>query len=204
MVSTKEPHQRETRLTRPAGPVATQWQGQQTTGYQTDGVRYVRFVWFDDRMAQTVAGRTPSVIAAVRLDDVALEPSPIDPTWILDGMPMARDGRWTQSLDGTTTHWVWDCTAGTFNWYFALEETIQIREGEVTVSSADQPPRTLRAGDAAVFPAHAWAQWHIPRYVRKPAVLRPHAPRPIRIPMRVHGAVASAMRPRSLRGALSG
>ena len=168
------------------------------------GIRYVRFVWFDDRMAQTVAGRTPSVIAAVRLDDVALEPSPIDPTWILDGMPMARDGRWTQSLDGTTTHWVWDCTTGTFNWHFALEETVQILEDEVTVSSADQPPRTLRAGDAAVFPAHAWAQWHIPRYVRKHAVLRPHAPRPIRIPMRVHGAVASAMRPRSLRGALSG
>ena len=150
MVSTKEPHQRETRLTRPAGPVATQWQGQQTTGYQTDGVRYVRFVWFDDRMAQTVAGRTPSVIAAVRLDDVALEPSPIDPTWILDGMPMARDGRWTQSLDGTTTHWVWDCTTGTFNWHFALEETVQrapgLREGSYRARGATRVrPAALRS-----------------------------------------------------------
>lgn len=165
-------------------------------------IRYVRFVWFDDRMTQKVAGRTPSVIAAVRLDDVALEPSPIDPTWILDGMPVARDGRWTQSLDGTTTHWVWDCTAGTFNWYFALEETVQILEGEVTVSSADQAPRTLRAGDAAVFPAHTWAQWHIPRYVRKHAILRPHAPRPIQILMRFY-RVVSALPPAGRRRTLS-
>ncbi|MDF3312661.1 cupin domain-containing protein [Rhodococcus sp. T2V] len=154
-------------------------------------------------MTQKVAGRTPSVIDAVRLDDVALEPSLIDPTWILDGMPKARGGRWTQSLDGTTTHWVWDCTAGTFNWYFALKETVQILEGEVTVSSADQPPRTLRVGDAAVFPAHTWAQWHIPRYVRKHAILRPHTPRPMRILMRFHGIVASTMRPRGRRRALS-
>ena len=154
-------------------------------------------------MMQKPAGRRPTSIEAVRLDDVALEPSPIEPTWILDGTPIARDGRWSQSLDGTTTHWVWDCTAGTFNWYFPLEETVQILEGEATVSSADQPPRTLRTGDAAVFQAHTWAQWHVPDYVRKHAIPRPHTPRPIRILMRVHRA-AAALRPRSRRRALPG
>ena len=44
---------------------------------------------------------------------------------------------------------------------------------------ADQPPLTLRVGDAAVVPAHTWEQWHIPRYVRKHAVLRSHTRRPI-------------------------
>ncbi|TQC44223.1 hypothetical protein EEB14_38715 [Rhodococcus sp. WS4] len=44
---------------------------------------------------------------------------------------------------------------------------------------ADQPPLTFRVGDAALFPAHTWEQWHIPRYVRKHAILRPHTPRPI-------------------------
>ncbi|MDF3311912.1 hypothetical protein P3H15_43840 [Rhodococcus sp. T2V] len=36
---------------------------------------------------QKAAGRTPSAIEAVRLDNVALEPSPIEPTWILDITP---------------------------------------------------------------------------------------------------------------------
>ena len=36
---------------------------------------------------------TSPVFESVRLDDVLLEPDPIDPAWILEGNPVARSGR---------------------------------------------------------------------------------------------------------------
>ncbi|MBY6349625.1 cupin domain-containing protein [Rhodococcoides corynebacterioides] len=128
---------------------------------------------------------TTPVFEAVRLDDVELTAAPIDPSWIIAGNPVARSGQWSCSPDTTTSSWVWDCTAGTFDWYFEQDETIHVIEGEVIVTSAGQPPRTLRAGDAALFHADTWARWHVPQYVRKHAILRPHIPRPIWFAMRV-------------------
>ncbi|MDN7674873.1 cupin domain-containing protein [Burkholderia oklahomensis] len=114
------------------------------------------------------------VFEAVRLDDVVLQPSPIDPAWILEGNPVARSGQWSCSPDSTTSMWVWDCTAGRFNWHFDCDETIHVIEGEVIVTPEGHAPRTLRAGDAALFHAGSRAEWHVPRYVRKHAILRPH------------------------------
>lgn len=128
---------------------------------------------------------TTPVFEAVRLDDVELTAAPIDPSWIVAGNPVARSGQWSCSPDTTTSTWVWDCTAGTFDWYFEQDETIHVIEGEVIVTYAGQPPRTLRAGDAALFHADTWARWHVPHYVRKHAILRPHIPRPIWFAMRV-------------------
>ncbi|AMY18364.1 cupin domain-containing protein [Rhodococcus sp. PBTS 1] len=128
---------------------------------------------------------TTPVFEAVRLDDVELTAAPIDPSWIVAGNPVARSGQWSCSPDTTTSTWVWDGTAGTFDWYFEQDETIHVIEGEVIVTSAGQPPRTLRAGDAALFHADTWARWHVPHYVRKHAILRPHIPRPIWFAMRV-------------------
>lgn len=91
------------------------------------------------------------VFEAVRLDDVLLKPDPIDPAWIIEGHPVARSGQWSRSRDTTTSSWVWDCTAGRFNWYFDADETIYVIEGEVIVTSEGQAPRSLRAGDAALF-----------------------------------------------------
>ncbi|AOK32069.1 MULTISPECIES: cupin domain-containing protein [Burkholderia] len=115
---------------------------------------------------------------SVRLDDVVLQPSPINPAWIIEGNPVARCGQWSSSPDSTTTMWVWDCTAGRFNWYFEVDETIHVIEGEVIISSPGHAPRTLRAGDAALFPAGSHSEWYVPRYVRKHAILRPHISKP--------------------------
>ncbi|SAK92512.1 cupin [Caballeronia catudaia] len=128
---------------------------------------------------------TTPVFESVHLDDVLLEPDPIDPAWILEGNPVARSGRWSQSLDTTTTSWVWDCTAGRFNWYFHEDETIYVIEGEVIITAEGQEPCTLRAGHAALFYAGTRSEWCVPRYVRKHAILRPHMSKPVLFALKV-------------------
>ena len=134
---------------------------------------------------------TAPVFESVRLDDVQLEPSPIDPAWILEGNPVARCGRWSQSLDTTTSSWVWDCTAGRFNWYFDEDETIYVIEGEVIITAEGQEPRTLRAGHAALFYAGTHSEWYVPHYVRKHAILRPHISKPVLFALKVSRKLSS-------------
>ncbi|KVD70619.1 hypothetical protein WS62_12040 [Burkholderia sp. ABCPW 14] len=134
------------------------------------------------------------VFEAVRLDDVVLQPSPIDPAWILEGNPVARSGQWSCSPDSTTSMWVWDCTAGRFNWHFDCDETIHVIEGEVIVTSEGHEPRTLRAGDAALFHAGSRAEWHVPKYVRKHAILRPPISRPVLFVHKVVRKLRSTLR----------
>lgn len=128
---------------------------------------------------------TNPVFESVRLDEVLLKPDPIDPAWILEGNPIARSGRWSLSRDTTTSSWVWDCTAGRFNWYFDADETIYVIEGEVIITADGQEPRSLRAGDAALFYAGTHSQWHVPKYVRKHAILRPHISKPVLFALKV-------------------
>ncbi|ORI20738.1 hypothetical protein BJD99_06780 [Rhodococcus sp. 1163] len=136
---------------------------------------------------------TELAIEAVRLSEVQLNASPINPDWILHGEPVARSAEWTRTLDGTTTFNVWDCTAGRFNWYFHVDEIVHIMDGSVTVSAEGSPPRTLVAGDAALFRAGTWSEWHVSDYVRKHAILRSS------LPASVARALGLA---RNLRGAL--
>jgi uncharacterized cupin superfamily protein len=107
---------------------------------------------------------------SIRPED--LEPAPIRPEWVIAGQPLARAAELAASPDGTCTTAHWDCTAGTFHWFFWVEETIHILEGEVTVRDAEGQASVLRAGDVAVMPANAWMVWQVERYVRKLAVCR--------------------------------
>jgi uncharacterized protein len=128
---------------------------------------------------------TAPVFESVHPDEVLLKSDPIDPSWIIEGSPVARSGQWSQSRDTTTTYWVWDCTAGRFNWYFEADETVYVIEGEVIITSEGQEPQTLRAGHAAVFYAGTRSEWYVPNYVRKHAILRPHVPKPALLAMKV-------------------
>lgn len=128
---------------------------------------------------------TTPVFESVRLDDVLLKADPIDPAWILEGNPVARSGKWSQSRDTTTTSWVWDCTAGRFNWYFDADETIYVIEGEVIITAEGQEPRSLRAGHAALFYAGTRSEWYVPEYVRKHAILRPHISEPLLLALKM-------------------
>ncbi len=119
--------------------------------------------------------------------DVELNDEPLDPATILSGDPQARAKTWAISQDRTTTHWTWECTAGSFRWWFAFDETVHIVAGSVQVEVDGQEPVRLGVGDAAYFAAGQWSTWTIDDYVRKHAVLRVPVPTVLAMPARVLG-----------------
>lgn len=108
----------------------------------------------------------------IRSTDVELRPSPIQPEWILEGDPQARGSCVSRSADGTASTHIWDCTAGRFNWYYGVDETVYILEGSVTLRYVDGSTHIARAGDTVFFPAGSQAEWTIERYIKKVAFLR--------------------------------
>jgi uncharacterized protein len=139
-------------------------------------------------------------ISAASLATLDLDPAPIRREWILEGEPVARCRHWSEGSDRTTSAMVWDCTAGTFRWYFGGDEIVHIIEGEVIVWGEDGAERRLGPGDAALFRAGTWAKWHVPHYVRKHAICRDSLPALVTFPLRatrkvkrIVGAVADRM-----------
>ena len=66
-------------------------------------------------------------VIKLRVEQVDLNPSPIHPSWILEGNPVARNRLISSSADGTASALIWDCTAGRFNWFYDVDETVQSR-----------------------------------------------------------------------------
>jgi uncharacterized cupin superfamily protein len=73
--------------------------------------------------------------------NVDLEPSPIEPSWIIEGNPVARSRVLSTSEDRTAQTIVWHCTEGRFNWYYDIDETIMIMEGSIVLESDGMPPK---------------------------------------------------------------
>jgi uncharacterized cupin superfamily protein len=111
--------------------------------------------------------------------NVTLGPAPITPGWILEGNPVARNKILSCSADGTATTWMWDCTAGRFNWTYDIDETVYLLEGSVIIKDQGGSIHHLSAGDTVFFPAGSSAEWTIESYVRKVAFLRIPLPRPV-------------------------
>ncbi|MBA3771115.1 MAG: DUF861 domain-containing protein [Ramlibacter sp.] len=114
--------------------------------------------------------------ANLQRDD--LQPAPIGAEWVIHGQPQARAVEVARSPDGTCLAAHWDCTAGTFYWYFNVEETIHILEGEVLVRDDKGREARLGPGDVAVMPANKWMVWQVDEYVRKLAICRSPLPWP--------------------------
>jgi uncharacterized cupin superfamily protein len=104
--------------------------------------------------------------------DVDLNPSPIEPSWIIEGNPEARAQRLSVSADGATTTVIWSCTEGKFNWYYDIDETIMILEGSIVLESEGMPPKRYGVGDVILFRGGAHAKWHVEGFVKKVAFLR--------------------------------
>lgn len=141
-------------------------------------------------MTETVA----SAVLRVGRADVDLVDHPINPDWILEGSPQARLAEWGETPDGTTSHWTWDCTAGRFRWYYAVDESIVVVEGGMTLQVDGEPPLTLAVGDAAYFQAGNWVTWTVEKYVRKQAVVRVPVPRAMRYAVNGFGRRAHRLR----------
>jgi hypothetical protein len=84
-----------------------------------------------------------------------------------------------RSADGTASVYAWSCTAGRFNWHYALDETLHIVSGEVFVTDEKGEVRRLGPGDMAFFPAGSRSIWQVTEEVRKLAVCRHTMPRPL-------------------------
>lgn len=140
------------------------------------------------------AGKTDAVVSAAS-HAMDMELSPINPDWIISGEPVARMSHHSRSGDRASYTALWDCTAGTFRWFFGWDETVHILEGEVHVTGEDGSIHLLRAGDVAYFKAGTWATWRVDSYVRKVAFLRRPFPWPIAFAYRVKNKLFPAKAP---------
>jgi uncharacterized protein len=99
--------------------------------------------------------------------DVDLQPSPIEPSWVIEGNPEARAHMLWSSSDHAAKTFIWSCTRGTFNWYYDLDETIMILEGSMVLESDGMPSKRYGVGDAVFFREGAHVKWHVEDYVKK-------------------------------------
>ncbi len=128
---------------------------------------------------QTPSANQPTPFVGGCSASAEMKPSPIEPGWVIAGDPQARFSAHSQAHDKFASTGVWDCTAGTFRWYFGWDETVVILEGEVHVTAEDGSERTLKAGDVGYFRGGTWATWHIDNYVKKIAFVRKPIPMPL-------------------------
>jgi uncharacterized cupin superfamily protein len=133
---------------------------------------------------------------------LALRSAPINPEWILEGNPVARNHVLARSSDSLACTIVWDCTAGKFNWFYDIDETVHIVEGSVTVSDGQSPPKKLVAGDVAFFPVGTKAHWHVEEYVRKVAFCQRTLPKAMQRPINLIRQVRAMLRGRPATGGL--
>src|ERR1700735_1342274 len=107
---------------------------------------------------------------------VNLTPRPIEPSWIIEGNPVAQWCVLSKSADGLASTMVWECTEGKFNWYYDFDETIMILEGSIVLENDAMRPTRYGPGDVIFFRDGAHAKWHVEGRVRKLAFCRQTQP----------------------------
>jgi uncharacterized protein len=122
------------------------------------------------------------------VNDAELSPAPISAESIIEGQPIARNRLIFASSDGVSSIFLWDCTAGRFNWFYDLDETICLLVGEISIVDAAGTRHQLKAGDVFNFPAGSRYEWTVPSYVRKIAFLHSPVSRKMLLVMRMYRA----------------
>jgi uncharacterized cupin superfamily protein len=126
---------------------------------------------------------------------VELRPSPIEPSWIIEGQPVARSAVLSRSADGTASTIVWHCSEGKFNWHYDIDETIHILEGSIVLESDAMQPTQFGPGDVVFFKKGAHARWHVQGHVRKLAFCRRTQPAILGLALRVASKLKRMMMP---------
>lgn len=117
-------------------------------------------------MSKSILMTTP---AKLKLEP---EARPITPDWVLSGSPMTITTSLARSRDWTSNIVVWECTAGSFNWFYTQDETLVVVSGEAFITDEKGEERRLGPGDFAFFPSGASCVWRVPQIVRKVAIVR--------------------------------
>jgi uncharacterized protein len=139
------------------------------------------------------------VIGAI--DKAELKDAPIQSAWILEGNPKTRvkvlsDG----STDASAFTVMWDCTAGRFNWFYDVDETVYILEGSVTLTLPSGATRRLTAGSTYFFAHGTRAEWHVDHYIRKVAFCHSPMSAKLRLAKRLFCALKQLISPGSQAG----
>jgi uncharacterized cupin superfamily protein len=124
-----------------------------------------------DTLEQTISLEQ---LGIMRQNAHALTPAPIPPAWVIEGDPVARNRRLAGSTDQLSTTYMWDCTAGRFNWHYDEDAIIHVLEGSAMVQDAAGLRQRLQPGDTFLFAAGSSYQWTVYHYIRKIAFL--HSP----------------------------
>ena len=112
-------------------------------------------------------------------EGVKLGYAPINPTWVIEGKPLARNYLVSKSLDASGFTYLWDYTEGVFNWHYDVDETVYIIEGSATIRDDEGKEWQLTPGDHALFRAGSHAVWRVEKYVRKVAFFHQPIPAPL-------------------------
>ena len=123
---------------------------------------------------ELLEGSTPAAPPGYLANKHSLNPAPIQSDWIIEGKPLARNRLLAGSTDGLGSTFMWDCTAGRFNWHYDVDETVYLAEGSITVVDSAGQLSHLRAGDTFFFPQGTRFEWTVHTYVRKIAFI--HVP----------------------------
>ncbi len=134
---------------------------------------------------------------------VNLAPSPIDPSWIIEGNPVAQSCVLSRSADGLASTIVWECSEGKFNWYYDFDETILILEGSIVLENGTMSPTRYGPGDVVFFRDGAHARWHVEGRVRKLAFCRTTQPYLLSFAVRAFNKIKRVMFLSEKRGGAS-
>jgi uncharacterized protein len=134
---------------------------------------------------------------------VNLAPRPIEPSWIIEGHPVAQCSVLSKSADGLASTMVWQCSKGKFNWYYDFDETILILEGSIVLENDSMNPTRYGPGDVIFFKNGAHARWHVEGHVRKLAFCRKTQPMLLGLALRVVCKIKRMLMPSGSRQAAS-
>jgi uncharacterized cupin superfamily protein len=134
----------------------------------------------------------PSLIETARVTSDLL-PSPINPSWIIEGNPQAKARQLCQSLDRLVWTVVWECSEGRFDWYYSYDETVFILEGSIVVEGDGLPPTRYGVGDVILFRKGAHARWHVEEHVKKLAVCHRVLPSSFSFLVRLFGVLKRSL-----------
>jgi uncharacterized protein len=141
---------------------------------------------------------SPSLIETANLV-VNLTPRPIEPSWIIEGNPVAQASVLSKSADGLATTIVWQCSEGKFNWYYDFDETILILEGSIVLENDAMGPTRYGPGYVIFFKDGAHAKWHVEGHVRKLAFCRNTQPAMLGLALRVFSKLKRTLMPSGKR-----
>jgi len=129
--------------------------------------------------ARSIEAEVSGAVVMLSPESVELEPEPIPRDWIVSGSPEARCKKVVRSRDRTSHIVIWECTPGSFTWYYGMDEAIVIVAGEAFMINDRGEERRFGPGDLGFFPAGTSCTWRITQTLRKVGVLREGLWRPL-------------------------